>query len=155
MIPSIPAQKGCASGEQPAARPDQRSATWLALTEVRGPDLSRVRAHEALGQLYVGGAHTLPGIESLSQLVELRLLSCSRVQALEPLAARVDLRTLVVATPPGCEASRRCTKVASSAPQRRIRRLETQNSRGVLPLDYGITPLFELSGLRYLNLFQV
>jgi len=141
--------------ETVAARPEIMEARSLDVTGVRNTDLSFLRANQSLRILHLSEAHSLRGIETLSQIRELVLIHIPKVRTLQPLGALRSLQFLTISTVPSWDASRKCIEVESFAPLRHLKDLVSLTLTGVLPLHGGLRPLHELTGLRALQISHV
>ncbi len=138
-----------------ASRPDIMTARSLNLAVVRDSDLSFLRANQSLRILQVSEAHTLQGLDSLSQVRELVLAHIPKVHSLEPLAALRDLQFLTITTPPSWDASRKCLEVDSLEPLGGLNALVSLSLCGVRPVNGRLQPLHKLAGLRALSVSHV
>lgn len=138
-----------------ASRPDIMTAPSLSLAAVRDSDLSFLRANQSLRILQVSEAHSLRGVDLLSQVRELVLIHIPQVHSLEPLAALRDLQFLTISTPPGWDASRRCLEVDSLEPLSGLNALVSLSLCGVRPIHGRLQPLHKLTGLLALSISHV
>lgn len=138
-----------------ASRPDIMTARSLSLAAVRDSDLSFLRANQSLRILEVSEAHSLRGIEVLSQIRELVLVHIPKVHSLEPLAALRDLQFLTITTPPSWDASRKVLEVDSLEPLSTLNALVSLSLCGVRPIHGRLQPLHKLTGLHTLSVSHV
>lgn len=138
-----------------ASRPDVMTARSLSLAVVGDSDLSFLRANQSLRILQVSEAHSLRGIDLLTQVRELVLAHSPKVRSLEPLAALHDLQFLTITTPPSWDASRKCLEVDSLEPLSGLNALVSLSLCGVKPIHGRLQPLQKLTGLRSLSVSHV
>src|SRR5260370_19660866 len=100
------------------------------------PDVVRLRIHglaqsvaplsalAPLRELDLTDPRTLDGLEQLQQLESLTLYAFPRITSLNPLGILTHLKKLLLSTPPGYDASRKCYDVESLEPIGRLIDLE-------------------------------
>jgi hypothetical protein len=108
-----------------------------------------------LQNLHLVDPGTLEGLERLQQLTSLTVYCFPKIHSLTPIGSLANLTRLLVSTPPGYDASRKCHNVESLDPLGRLGRLEALTLRGVLPDEGRLDALRTLKGLRQLAITHV
>jgi hypothetical protein len=108
-----------------------------------------------LKDLHLVDPGTLEGLDRLQQLVSLTVYCFPKIHSLTPIGALTNLTRLLVSTPPGYDAARKCHRVASLAPLGRLADLEALTLRGVLPDEGRLDALRALKGLKQLAVTHV
>jgi len=108
-----------------------------------------------LQDLHLVDPGTLEGLERLQQLVSLTVYCFPKIHSLSPIGSLTNLKTLLVSTPPGYDAGRKCHRVESLEPLGRLGDLEALTLRGVLPDQGRLDALRALKGLRQLAITHV
>ena len=112
-------------------------------------DLPRLR------RLRLTDPGTLQGLENVRQIETLALYYLPRILSLAPLSALKHLRSLLISTPPGYDASRRCHRVESLWPLGQLQHLRRLVLRGILPDTDGLKPLRSLRQLVEIEITHV
>jgi hypothetical protein len=134
-----------------AARPDVTRVKIFALKQSIGP----LAMLPALRELDLTDPTTLDGLDELQQLDSLTLYAFPRIASLEPIGALTNLKKLLLSTPPGYDASRKCYEVESLEPLARLAHLESLTMRGICPKSGRLDPIRRLTGLRRLAITHV
>jgi hypothetical protein len=98
---------------------------------------------------------TLDGLDELQQLESLTLYAFPRITSLEAIGALTNLKKLLLSTPPGYDASRKCYEVDSLEPLGRLSRLESLTMRGIVPRSGRLEPIRRLTSLRRVDITHV
>jgi len=109
----------------------------------------------SLRELELVDPRAIEGLDRLHQLEALTLYAIPHVGSLAPLAKLTDLRRLLVSTPPGYDASRKCYEVESLEPIASLTRLEQLTMRGIVPRTGRLKPLERLKNLREIGITHV
>ena len=127
----------------------------LEFLELSGPeiDLSPLAASATLRHLHLDNPARLDGLHRLTQLTSFGLYYLPRIDVLDQVSELGNLRSLLVSTPPGYDASRKCHRVQSLAPIARLAQLLVL--RGILPDRDGLRPLEALVALQTLEVTHV
>src|SRR4029453_11091778 len=112
-------------------------------------------ALQQLTKLTLDDPKTIDGLEELGGLEALTLYSFPKIGSIDSIGSLVNLRKLILSTPPSYHASRKVHPVECFAPLSRLRRLGRLILRGVWPADARLTPLYQLTGLQHLELDHV
>ena len=131
-----------------------RHATHVQLTGMRSA-LGALAALPRLEQLHLVDPHTLEGLSAMPRLTSLTIYCFPKIHSLAPIASLVNLRSLLLSTPPGYDASRKCHDVDSLQPLEHLRYLERLTLRGILPARGRLSPLSALTQLRELAVTHV
>lgn len=147
---------------------DGRRLTTADLYAVAGrPDVTRVKVFglkqniaplamlSALRELELTDPSTLDGLDELTQLERLTLYAFPRITSLEPVGALTNLKSLLLSTPPGSDASRKCYEVDSLVPLARLSSLESLTMRGIAPKSGRLDPIRRLTNLRRVDITHV
>jgi hypothetical protein len=134
-----------------AARPDVTRVRIFGLQR----SLSALAALASLRHLDLTDPHTLEGVERLQQLESLTLYAFPRITSLDAIGTLTNLRTLLMSTPPGYDASRKCYEVESFEPLARLANLEALTMRGIVPKAGGLDPIRRLTSLRRVAITHV
>ena len=134
-----------------AARPDVTRVRIFALKQ----NLSPLAMLTSLQHLELTDPHVLDGLESLQQIESLMLYAFPRITSLEPVGALTNLKKLMLSTPPGYDASRKCYEVESFEPLAQLTTLETLTMRGIVPKTGGLEPIGRLTNLRRVDITHV
>jgi len=108
-----------------------------------------------LQNLHLDDPTTLDGLERLRQVRKLGVYHFSKIHDLRPIGTLEELRSLLLSTPPGYDASRKCFEVGSLEPLARLGRLEELTMRGVVPLRDRLEPIHNLKRLLRLAITHV
>lgn len=109
----------------------------------------------SLRELELVDPRTLDGLDRLQQLEALTLYAIAHVSSLAAVAYLANLRKLLVSTPPGYDASRKCYEVESLEPIASLTRLEELTMRGIVPRTGRLKPLARLNSLRKIGITHV
>jgi hypothetical protein len=109
----------------------------------------------SLRELDLVDPRTLDGLDRLQQLEALILYAIPHVGSLAPIAKLTSLKKLLVSTPPGYDASRKCYEVESFEPIASLTRLEELTMRGIVPRSGRLRPLERLTSLRTIGITHV
>ena len=129
----------------------------LEFLELSGPeiDLSPLAASATLRHLHLENPARLDGLHRLKQLTSFGLYYLPRIDVLDQVSELGNLRSLLISTPPGYDASRKCHRVQSLAPIARLAQLQRLVLRGILPDRDGLRPLEALVALQTLEVTHV
>jgi hypothetical protein len=134
-----------------AARPDVTRVKIFGLKERVGP----LTMLASLRELDLTDPSTLDGLDELQQLESLTLYAFPRITSLEPIGALTNLKKLVLSTPPGYDAARKCYEVDSLEPLARLSDLESLTMRGIAPKSGRLDPIRRLTHLRRVDITHV
>jgi hypothetical protein len=112
-------------------------------------------ALSSLRELVLDDPQTLDGLDLVKQLAVLTVYCFPQVRSLAPIGSLHGLESLLLSTPPGYDASRKCHEVDSLKPLGNLRRLRKLIMRGVLPGDRTLAPLHSLTQLETLEVTHV
>jgi hypothetical protein len=129
-------------------------ATHVRLTGMRGT-LGALADLPHLQDLHLIDPHALDGLTKLRQLTSLTVYCFPKIHSLTPIASLTNLRSLLLSTPPGYDASRKCHEVDSLDPLEHLQNLERLTLRGVLPARGRLNPLRTLKRLHQLAITHV
>jgi len=131
-----------------AARPDVTRIRIYALKQNLGP----LATLTSLRHLELTDPHVLDGLEGMQQIDSLMLYAFPRITSLDAVGTLTNLKTLMLSTPPGYDASRKCYEVESFEPLARLANLEALTLRGIVPETGGLEPIQRLTSLRRLDI---
>ena len=134
-----------------AARPDVTRVKIFGLKESLAP----LTMLASLRELDLTDPSTLDGLDELTQLESLTLYAFPRIASLEPIGALTNLTRLLLSTPPGYDASRKCYEVESLEPLARLSNLEALTMRGIAPKSGRLDPIRRLTNLRRVDISHV
>lgn len=117
--------------------------------------LAPLASSASLRQLRLTDPATIDGLDRLGAIESLALYCFPRIKSLEPLRHLRNLRRLLLSTPPGYDASRRCHTVVSLAPLGALSNLEWLLLRGILPARGRLDPLRALHAVDTLEISHV
>jgi hypothetical protein len=109
----------------------------------------------SLRELELVDPRTIDGLDRLQHLEALTLYAIAHVSSLAPVAKLTNLRKLLVSTPPGYDASRKCYEIESLEPIASLTRLEKLTMRGIMPRAGRLKPLERLNSLRNIGITHV
>jgi hypothetical protein len=118
-------------------------------------DLCALRDLPNVRELSLDDPRTLDGLETLKGLTALSLYYLPRIRSLDPIGTLENLEKLLISTPPGYDASRKCHEVESLSPLRGLKKLRKLVMRGILPDDRTLKPLHSLTQLETLEITHV
>ena len=134
-----------------AARPDVTRVRIFALKQNLGP----LATLTSLRHLELTDPYLLDGLERLQQIESLMLYAFPRISSLNVVGALTNLKKLMLSTPPGYDASRKCYEVESFEPLGQLANLEALTMRGIVPRTGGLEPIRRLTGLRRVDITHV
>jgi hypothetical protein len=134
-----------------AARPDVTRVKIFGLKESIAP----LTMLASLRELDLTDPSTLDGLDELQQLESLTLYAFPRITSLEPVGALTNLKNLLLSTPPGYDASRKCYEVDSLEPLARLSNLESLTMRGIAPKSGRLDPIRRLTNLQRVDITHV
>lgn len=134
-----------------AARPDVTRVKIFGLKQAIAP----LTMLASLRDLDLTDPATLDGLDELQQLESLTLYAFPRITSLEAIGALTNLKKLLLSTPPGYDASRKCYEVDSLEPLGRLSRLESLTMRGIAPKSHRLDPIRRLTSLRRVDITHV
>ena len=156
------------SSATPFVTLDGQSIAESTLAELRQrPDVSRVRiiglkqhlavltSLPALRHLDLIDPRTLDGLAQLHQLESLMLYALTHVTSFDAVGRLSHLKSLMISTPPGYDASRKCYEVDTLEPLAKLTRLESLTMRGILPRVARLDPIRRITSLRHLDISHV
>jgi hypothetical protein len=133
---------------------EQASATSVRIVK-SAFDLRVLRDLPHVRELSLDDPHTLDGLDTLKLLTSLSVYCLPRIRSLYPIGALENLEKLLISTPPGYDASRKCHEVESLKPLRSLKKLRKLVMRGILPDDRSLKPLHALTQLETLEVTHV
>jgi hypothetical protein len=134
-----------------AARPDVTRVRIFALKQSLAP----LAPLTSLRHLELTDPHVLDGLDHLEQLESLMLYAFPRITSLDLVGTLTNVKKLVLSTPPGYDASRKCYEVESFEPLARLTNLESLTMRGIMPKSGGLEPIHRLTQLRRVDITHV
>jgi hypothetical protein len=134
-----------------AARPDVTRVKIFGLKQTIAP----LTMLSSLRELDLTDPATLDGLDELQQLESLTLYAFPRITSLGPIGTLTNLKKLLLSTPPGYDASRKCYEVDSFEPLGRLSRLERLTMRGIAPKGGRLDPIRRLTNLRRVDITHV
>jgi hypothetical protein len=134
-----------------AARPDVARVRIFALKQSLAP----LAPLTSLRHLELTDPYVLDGLDHLEQLESLMLYAFPRITSLDLVGTLTNLKKLMLSTPPGYDASRKCYEVESFEPLARLTNLESLTMRGIVPKSGGLEPIHRLTQLRKVDITHV
>jgi hypothetical protein len=134
-----------------AARPDVTRVRIFALKQSLAP----LAPLMSLRHLELTDPYVLDGLDHLEQLESLMLYTFPRITSLDVVGTLTNLKTLMLSTPPGYDASRKYYEVESFAPLAHLTSLESLTMRGIVPKSGGLQPIHRLTQLRRVDITHV
>jgi hypothetical protein len=134
-----------------AARPDVTRVRIFALQQNLGP----LGTLTSLRHLELTDPHVLDGLEGMQQIESLMLYAFPRITSLDVVGKLTKLKKLMLSTPPGYDASRKCYEVESFEPLAQLANLEALTMRGIVPKTGALEPIRRLTSLRRVDITHV
>jgi hypothetical protein len=98
---------------------------------------------------------TLDGLDRLQQRESLMLYALPQIKSFDTVGKLANLRTLMISTPPGYDASRKCYEVETLEPLAQLSHLERLTMRGILPATGRLDPIRRIKSLRHVDISHV